>query len=88
MEGVVGNGFTSDAAIDEIRFTSGQCDTPIAQTCGGYLTAESGVLESSNVLGKYPDNVVCEWKINPLPYYKNIGVVFEKFDVENSTNCR
>ena len=81
---MVGNGFTSDAAIDEITFISGHCPS---QTCGGYLTATHGVIESPNYPEQYPDNVVCEWRINPLPYYNNVGVVFEEFDVENSTNC-
>ncbi|CAB4019037.1 MAM and LDL-receptor class A domain-containing 2, partial [Paramuricea clavata] len=85
IEGVVGDGFTSDAAIDEISFTSGHCPS---QTCGDYLTAPYGVIESPNYPGYYPDNAVCEWKINPLPYYGNVGVLFEKFDVENSTSCR
>ena len=82
---MVGEGFTSDAAIDEISFTSGHCPS---QTCGGYLTASSGIIESPNFPGHYPHNSACEWKINPLPYFNNVGVVFEKFDVENSTNCR
>jgi cubilin len=81
---VVGDDFTSDAAIDEITFTSGHCPS---QTCGGYLTAPYGVIESPNYPEHYPDNAVCEWKINPLPYYGNVGVLFEKFDVENSSNC-
>ena len=84
IEGVVGDGFTGDAAIDEITFTSGLC---LNQPCGGYLTASHGVIESPNYPGKYPNNAMCEWKINPLPYYNNIGVIFEEFDVESSTTC-
>ena len=81
----MGDGFTSDAAIDEIFFTSGHCPR---QSCGGYLTASSGIIESPNYPALYPNSSVCEWKINPLPYYNNVGVLFEKFHVENSTNCR
>ena len=80
----MGDGFTGDAGIDEVTFTSGLCPS---RPCGGYLTPPHGVVESPNYPGQYPDYAVCEWKINPLPYYSNTGVIFEAFDVENSTTC-
>lgn len=83
--GVVGDGFTSDAAIDEISFSPGHCPS---QACGGYLTTPSGVIESPKYPANYPKNEVCQWKINPLPYYSKISVLFEEFDIEDSSDCR
>lgn len=86
IEGVVGDGFTGDAAIDEILFTSGLCPTQ-ANTCGGYLTRNSGVIQSPNFPGNYPNGVSCEWVINPLPSYEYVDIVFKTFDVESSHGC-
>lgn len=87
IEGVVGSGFTSDAAIDEISFTSGSCPSQLANTCGGYLTSDSGVIKSPNFPKNYPNNAVCEWVINPLPYFSHLDIAFKVFDVEKSGGC-
>lgn len=37
-------------------------------TCGGNLTAESGVVGSQGYPGVYPPNTKCVWRITVRPY--------------------
>ena len=43
---------------------------------------------SPNYPSAYAANVECEWEIRVEPGYKVLASFYQRFDLENSTDCR
>lgn len=56
--------------------------------CDFYLPNKTGYMTSLNYPGSYPDNVYCSYRIQALPGHCSVKVVFQEFDLEQSSNCR
>ncbi|XP_064644652.1 cubilin-like [Lineus longissimus] len=57
------------------------------QTCGGALTAISGVIQSPGFPNVYPHGIACVWTIDVDPGYI-IRLTFHSFSTEKTANCR
>ncbi|CAG0887904.1 unnamed protein product [Darwinula stevensoni] len=58
----------------------------VCQECGGVLTDPSGDITSPNYPDSYPPNSNCHWEIY-APSMKNIIVVFNEFNLEDTVDC-
>ena len=56
--------------------------------CGGIMHSRTGVITSPNFPSAYGADSECEWEIRVDPGYKIIADFFQRFDLENSTNCQ
>ena len=56
--------------------------------CGGILHSPTGSLSSPNYPSAYAANMECEWEVRVDPGYVVIASFFQRFDLENSTNCQ
>ncbi|XP_029698299.1 procollagen C-endopeptidase enhancer 2b isoform X2 [Takifugu rubripes] len=56
-------------------------------TCGGNITADSGVIGSQGYPGVYPPNTKCVWKIT-VPEGKVVVLSFRFIDLESDNLCR
>ena len=60
----------------------------VTSGCGGILHSRTGSLASPNYPSAYAANVECEWEIRVEPGYKVQASFYQRFDLENSTDCR
>ncbi|XP_046451773.1 cubilin-like isoform X2 [Daphnia pulex] len=60
----------------------------VASGCGGIMHSRTGVITSPNYPSAYGTDAECEWEIRVDPGYKVIADFFQRFDLENSTNCQ
>lgn len=56
--------------------------------CGGIMHSRTGVITSPNYPSAYGADAECEWEIRVDPGYKVIANFFQRFDLENTTNCQ
>lgn len=52
------------------------------------MHSRTGVITSPNYPSAYGTDAECEWEIRVDPGYKVIADFFQRFDLENSTNCQ
>lgn len=52
------------------------------------MHSRNGVIASPNYPAAYGADAECEWEIRVDPGYKVIADFFQRFDLENSTNCQ
>lgn len=52
------------------------------------MHSRTGLLASPNYPSNYGANAECEWEIRVEPGYKVVANFFQRFDLENSTNCQ
>ena len=60
----------------------------VAAGCGGILHSRTGNLASPNYPSAYAADIECEWEIRVEPGYKVLASFYQRFDLENSTDCR
>ncbi|XP_048584181.1 MAM and LDL-receptor class A domain-containing protein 1 isoform X2 [Nematostella vectensis] len=83
--GIVGYGFTSDIALDEIAFKNGACAPDPG--CDRVLTGATGEITSPNYPSPYPPGVDCTWTVIPPPQYDNVAITIHDMDIENTPQC-
>ncbi|KAK4871991.1 hypothetical protein RN001_016115 [Aquatica leii] len=54
--------------------------------CGGVYTSNTGELSSPLENGRYPPDLICEYKIQ-VPQKSRIRITFISFDLEDESNC-
>lgn len=61
----------------------------VSRGCGGVVHRKYGQLQGplDATSRRYPDNAECEWIIESVPGYTVNIVFFDRFEIENSTNC-
>lgn len=76
---------SSDGSRRGFRLTVEQ----VTGGCGGIIHRKYGQLASppSTESSRYPHNTECVWTIESVPGYTTNVVFFDRFDIENSTNC-
>ncbi len=52
------------------------------------MHSRTGVITSPNYPSAYGADAECEWEIRVDPGYKVIANFFQRFDLENTTNCQ
>ncbi|CAH1274193.1 MAMDC2 [Branchiostoma lanceolatum] len=92
FEGVRGNDFRGDIAIDDVTFRTTSCDgtpTTTPDTCGNPtdLTTDTAMFTSPNYgISNYPDDSSCSWMIIS-PIGTRILLSFSSFSLEPYTGC-
>lgn len=52
------------------------------------MHTQTGSLSSPNYPSAYGANAECEWEIRVDPGYQVVASFYQRFDVENSTDCQ
>lgn len=82
--------FHSDSSGDGSRRGFKLQFEELSNSCGGVLHSKTGQVTSPSEQSdnrRYPHNIECEWVIETLPGFTLNLVFFNRFDLENSTNC-
>ena len=56
--------------------------------CGGVLSGSNGIITSPSFPSKYPNGMLCIWRIPSTHASSSIQLKFEEFDLEDSYDCR